>query len=374
MENMPPVSQHRIAGKLGLSQATVSMALAGNPRVAEGTRNRVAAIAAEMQYHPDPGLRALGRYRRAVRAPSYHATLGWVHNLDSPDWWHQSAVFRVVFDAAQKRAQRLGYQLENFWINRKEMTPKRSTEILHSRGIDGLLLLPTFDYAPKIELDWSHFSAVRIADYLQGDSVMHLVGADQYAALRNVLARVGGLGYGRPGLVTSSRLEHCLLAQYSSAYLGVSHTVSECPWPKIYCVDTFDAPGFARWLKHEKPDVLVMAYISESLPKIMDTLARIPLRVPEDIGIAMACLPDQTFQKGLPDFSGVDEGFAHIGERAVELLVGLCENFERGLPEMPIRHLLSGAWHEGKTLREQAPAALRKKPGTRGGASRSVRR
>lgn len=353
MENLPPVSQHRIAEKLGISQATVSMALAGNPRVARSTRDRIAALAEELKYRPDPGLRALGRYRRAVSAPSYHATLGWVHNLDSPDWWHRSAVYRVLFDASHKRAQRLGYQLDNFWIDRKEISPKRATEILRSRGIKGLLLLPTFDTAPKIELDWSHFVVVRIADYLQGNSSMHLVGADHYAAMQDVLARVRKLGYKRPGFLTSLRLEHCMLAQYSSAYLGIQHSLPDGRWPEIFFCDNFSPSDFLQWLKREKPDVLVMAYVSESLRATVKALAGISLRVPEDIGIAMVCLPDRTYQEELPDFSGIDEGFAHIGERAVDLLVGLCENFEHGLPEKPIRHLVGGTWHDGATLRKQ---------------------
>ena len=118
-----------------------------------------------------------------------------------------------------------------------------------------------------------------------------------------------------------------------------------------------------------------MAYMLESLRSMVEVLAGNSLRVPEDIGIAMACLPDQTYQKGLPDFSGVDEGFAHIGERAVELLVGLCENFEMGLPDVPIRHLLGGTWHDGKTLRRQVghPGATRAAVPQKPGRSRVAR-
>jgi len=351
--NLPPISQHQIAKKLGISQATVSMALAGNPRVSAATRERIASIAAELSYHPDPGLRALGRYRRAVRPATYHATLAWIHNLGSPDWWKHSAVFRVVFDAASKRAERLGYQLENFWIDRKNISPKRATEILRAQGITAGLLLPSFDSSPPIELDWQHFTVVRIVDYLQDTPSMHYVGADHFSAMREVLSRVRAMGYRRPGFVTTRRFEHCQFAQYSSAYLSAAADSDTSPWPAIHYCDTFSPAAFRSWMRQEKPDVLVPAYITEHLTNIMETVAKMKLSVPKKLGIAMVCTPDYQFQNAdLPDFSGINEGFSQMGERAVDLLVGLCENFEIGPPETPIRHLLGGTWHDGKTLRE----------------------
>ena len=356
MKNILPVSQHQIAAKLGISQATVSMALAGNPRVAKETRDHIIAAAAEMEYQPDPGLRALGRYRRALREPNFHATLGWVHNLKTPDWWHQSAVFRKFFDAAQKRAARFGYTLEDFWIDSATVSPLRATEILRARGISGLLLLPTFDEAPKIELDWQHFTVVRIFDYQQGHPTMHLVGADHYATMQNTLTRVLDLGYRRPGLVTSRHFERCFLSQYTSAYFGVACDSAEGTWPEIHHCDVFSAEAFTDWLRREKPDVLILAYISQHLRHTIETLRKSSLRVPEDIGIAMLCLPDYPCEEsGLPEFSGVNEQFELMGERAIELLVGQCENFERGLPETSTRHLIGGIWQDGNTLRSLTP-------------------
>jgi len=48
-----------MASILNLSKSTVSRALAGDPRVAEATRNRVAALAERIGYRPNPIAQAL---------------------------------------------------------------------------------------------------------------------------------------------------------------------------------------------------------------------------------------------------------------------------------------------------------------------------
>ena len=90
MRKLDPVPQRAVAEHLGLSQATVSMALAGHPRIPAETRDRVLAAADELGYRPNPALRSLARYRKSVREPTYHATLAWVHTLNSAEAWKQT--------------------------------------------------------------------------------------------------------------------------------------------------------------------------------------------------------------------------------------------------------------------------------------------
>ena len=203
-----PASQHKIAAKLGISQATVSMALAGSPLISSPVREKVNATAKAMGYHPDPSLRSLARYRRSTRHPSFHSTLAWTHNLLSERWWEPSAVYRTMFYAASARAEQLGYRLENFWMDpSSSLSPKRATEILVNRGIRGLILLPTFEISPPIELEWEHFATVRYFDLLQASPTMHLMCGDHYVAVQNVMDELVRRGYQRPAFLTSTRIE-----------------------------------------------------------------------------------------------------------------------------------------------------------------------
>jgi LacI family transcriptional regulator len=358
MTDSRPVSQRAIARQLGLSQATVSMALAGNPRVSAETREAVRAAAEGLAYRPDPALRSLARYRRAVSEPSYHATLAWVHAWQAADSWKSSAVFRVVFDAAAARAERLGFRLENFWIDPSEMSAARATQILRARGIAGLLLPPGFRAEQEPVLEWDHFSVVRLMAYPTAGPVFHLLASDHYASALRVFERLRELGYQRPGLLSSRHLERSLMHSYISAYQGwealeVGGTARGAPplWHEGLTRD-----GLKRWLKGHQVDVLVMSYAQEVYGRVFGWLEELGLRVPEDLGVAMLCLPDASLRApaGQPaDLSGIDENFADLGSRAVDLLVQTMENFERGVPEHPMRKLQVGRWHEGATVRAQ---------------------
>ncbi|HEY0247551.1 MAG TPA: LacI family DNA-binding transcriptional regulator [Gryllotalpicola sp.] len=60
---MPRVTIAHLAEKLGVSKASVSYALNGQPGVSEHTRERVLALAAELGWHPSSSARALSRSR-----------------------------------------------------------------------------------------------------------------------------------------------------------------------------------------------------------------------------------------------------------------------------------------------------------------------
>ncbi len=93
-------TQHHLARDLGLSQATVSMALAGNPKVAKAPIERVREAAKARGHRRDPALRALARYRARVRPPRFRATLAWVHAWTGKEA-RRGTVFGEVFDAAR---------------------------------------------------------------------------------------------------------------------------------------------------------------------------------------------------------------------------------------------------------------------------------
>jgi LacI family transcriptional regulator len=352
----PPVSQRAIALKLNISQATVSMALAGNPRVAAETRTAVLEAAKELAYRPDPFLRSLARYRKTVQAPTFHATLAWVHAWQTADAWRYSAVYNVAYDSALRRAEQLGYKLENFWFDSHKLSPARATQILVNRGIQGILLLPHALPELQVKLDWSKFSVVEFVSHMSDRPVFHQLTSDHYATHFLVMQKLRERGYQRPGLVTSHDLEERLLCSYASAFLG-QHAQEADPtrdFVPILWHENLDRAAFARWLKKHRVDVLVLSYTTQYYGRIFEWLHELKLDVPGDIGVVMLCLPDAS--KEPPphqpaDLAGICENFPDLAERAVELLVHVKENFEQGVPEYPMRKLMVGRWHEGATLR-----------------------
>ena len=334
------------------------MALAGNPRISAETRKAVLEAAAELAYRPDPALRSLARYRKAVQAPTFHSTLAWVHSWQTVEAWKLSAVFNVAFQSASRRAEQLGYKLENFWFDCRTLRPERATEILVNRGIRGILLLPQSLPELQVQLDWAQFSVVEFISHMPERPVFHLLSSDHYASHFLVMKRLRERGYLCPGLVTSHALEKRLSCSYSSAYLGLHAQATEANFVPILWHEGLTKMGFERWLKKHKVDVLVLSYTMENYGRIFTWLHELKLRIPQDIGVVMLCLPD-TSQKAPPhqpaDLTGMDENFPEIAERALDLLVQTKENFEQGVPEHPMRKLMIGRWHEGTTLRPPAP-------------------
>jgi DNA-binding LacI/PurR family transcriptional regulator len=348
MSEIPPVPQRAVAEHLGLSQATVSMALAGHPRIPEETRARILAAAEELGYRPNPALRSLARYRKAVREPSYQSTLAWVHALGAAEAW-KTAVYGEFFTAAQNRAERLGYKLENFWVQPGVISDARASQILSGRGIRGLLVLPHSNPGHEMALDWERFSTVRMIDYTNKSPALHVVASDHYASMLHVLDHVAKRGYKRPGLITSHAFENRMLQNYSAAYLGAS---SRIEWPSIFWSDQPDETAFGAWLQQERPDVLLISYAVEFYEKIFEWVNKFGLKAPKDIGLVTLCMPDRNYLSSkFPDISGIDEQLPMLAARSVDFLVHLIENFETGVPSLPMRHLMQGKWHEGTTVR-----------------------
>jgi hypothetical protein len=57
--------------------------------------------------------------------------------------------------------------------------------------------------------------------------------------------------------------------------------------------------------------------------------------------------------------AGIDQDYAHVGGNAVDLLIGMLQRNERGLPEKPSVVLSDGTWINGRSLRPQAQARPR---------------
>ena len=140
-----------------------------------------------------------------------------------------------------------------------------------------------------------------------------------------------------------------MLHSYSSAYLGAARRRG---WPPIFWCDQPDRSAFSEWLHKHRPDVLLISYAYEFYAIVIGWLDALGLRMPQDIGAIMLCLPDKNYlPPGFPDIAGIDERLPQLAGRSVDFLVQLLENFEAGVPELPMRHLMQGKWHEGTTVR-----------------------
>ncbi len=326
------------------------MALNGSPRISAAMRERVLNLAESLGYRPDPALRSLANYRRGQQPQPFRSTLAWVHSMPSAEAWKGSAVYAEFFEAACRRAEKLGYKLENFWIESGRLSERRASQILISRGIRGLILMPHTSSRHHYDLDWHEFNAVRVLDDTQELPRLNTIITDHYGNLRLALAEILARGYRRPCLVTTHELEGRLLNHLSAAYLGAMAASGE-KWPGIYWNEEPSEAKFSAWLDKTRADAVLVAYENRTYAGIIRSLLNRGATGHRPVGICMPCLPDPRWRpKWLPDVTGIDECWNVLAEHAVNILVQTLEHFESGIPRLAMRHQLIGAWHHGTTL------------------------
>ncbi len=121
-----PVTTHDVARRAGVSQATVSLVLGGNPRarVSAQTRERVVRAAGELGYRPNILARGL------VQRKSYAIGV-MVPDLSNP-------FFLDVVTGVQRVAAEAGYAVLSG--DAREVPPQRHLDALRARQVDGIIL------------------------------------------------------------------------------------------------------------------------------------------------------------------------------------------------------------------------------------------
>ncbi|MBM3854183.1 MAG: LacI family transcriptional regulator [Verrucomicrobia bacterium] len=344
-----PVTMADLARIAGVSSTTVSLSLSLSPKIPEETRARILAIARQHGYHPNPYVSALMRCRRKRLALEHPVALALINGLGHSDAWRasSSATRRQVREGALERARELGYQVYEYWLHQDGMSPQRFSEMLRARGVQGLLMGPMPDEEPPPPLNWEYFSAVGI-NVTYKPLPLHVVCSDHHHAITRIVHECHALGYRRPALVIVRSQRHYFQGLVESGYLSaVDALVGVKRIAPLYVESIedrtrFDESAFRQWLKRRRADVLITPD-AEFLERILRDLG---LQVPSDIGLASlgcAAIGDR--------FSGICQLGHKKGAAAMDVLAGLVERNETGLPEHPITTLIEGRWNPGRTLR-----------------------
>jgi len=343
----------------GVSSTTVSLSLSLSPKIPEETRARILALARQHGYHPNPYVSALMRCRRKRQPIEHPVALALINGLGHPDAWRtsSSATRRQVREGALARGRELGYQVDEYWLHQDGMSPQRLSEMLHARGVNGLLMGPMPDEDPPPRLNWDYFSAVGI-NVTYKPLPLHVVCSDHHHAITRIVHECHALGYRRPALVIVRSQRHYFQGLLESGYLSAVDALAGVKRIAPLYVESledrsrFDEPAFRLWLRRARPDVLI-TLDAEFLEGILRDLG---MKVPADIGLASlgcAAIGDR--------FSGICQLGHKKGAAAMDVLAGLVERNETGLPEQPITTLVEGRWNPGATLRtsEVVSAAAR---------------
>lgn len=352
-----------VADRADVHRSTVSLALRDHPRISESVRRKIQALAQRLGYRVNPLVSALMQSRRSGQAVK-HLTLAYVTNYPTRYGWRPEHHNRPdFFPGAAERATDFGYRLEHFWLAEPGMTAERFCDILTVRGIHGLIIgrLPPGDRS--LNLLWERFSCVALGMTLFSP-LLHHVTENHFDTTWQAMQQCRDRGYRRVGFMFSEANDSPRVGdRWLSAYLG-----QQLQYPKAERLPVCPAiPAnqeiFSKWFRRERPDALIVNHAGP----VISWLRALGREVPRDVGLVEL--------EDTPKFgcSGVYYDPAKIGALAVEMLVGLMHRNETGIPEDQHEILLTGTWHEGRTLPARSKrVAAGKRSGRRTGLARGT--
>lgn len=337
------VTQQDIADKVGLGRSTVSQALLNHPRISKETKRKVLQAAKQIGYVPDPFLSGLASYRNRKRSATYHGQIAWlVNNEEAPYPWRKYPHYLDYFHGAQKRAEQFGYRLDEFSFNHNSTSTAQLRRTLHNRNVTGILLCPQPRAEVVFDFAWDQFSAVAFG-YSLRHPALHTVAPAHLLNTRTTMREVAKRGYKRIGLMiyseTDKRCGHNVLAGYLTEQALLSERIDTFKFIKPL-INYSAIDDLIHYIKQEKLDALIT-----SDHRILEKMATLGLRAPEHLNVAGLSLP-----KAQGQLSGVAEDSQQVGAMAIDILVGMMQRGERGIPPMPTRTHLEGVWYEGTSL------------------------
>jgi DNA-binding LacI/PurR family transcriptional regulator len=341
-EIQPRVTQQDIADRAGVSRSTVCMALKDARGIPEKTKERIRRIADEMRYSQDPMLSALAQYRSRQRATSCVGTLAWLVNTRCDFEWKRNRRLGAYYEGAREIARKYGFQCEVFDLNGEGITLSRLASIFLARSISGILLCPHPKPHLLLDFPWEDFPAVTFGYTLEAPP-LHTVVAAHYRSMRRIMEELSCRGYRRVGLVVGEEHNSRSDGNYMAAYLADCHIKENLtPIPVLAEFWDKDAGAIELWMGRYHPDAIIV-----SGDHVLKKIKSLGIKVPEELGVVCFC---QVLSEINPELASMVENPVHMGEVAVDFLVGMIHRREKGIPSQQQRLLLEGHWNEGNTL------------------------
>lgn len=342
MAKSPPKRRVRlvdIAKMAEVDKSTVSLALRGDPRIKEATRERVLATAKELGYAPDPHLSQLMGYLRSTDGKQQGECIGYLM-LTPPGVsdLEETPFFRKYHDGAKAEIEQIGYRVDIFRLRDYSFNTRRLSEVLHHRGIQGLIVSPPVGMEELDKFDWSHFAAITMGYRLRSPALNRVV-CDQIVIIRMVLGQLVARGYKRPLLAHRTGRDLHVKHRWSIAFDGTSSIFKTLEARHVYSGDPDD--NFVNAVKETQADCVI------GLSHVFgEALKKAGYNFPHDLGYVLLDKYD-----GPEGVCSVDQQPYLLGQMAARQLSGFLDRHEIGVPETPFTMTIRPSWCEGSTLR-----------------------
>ena len=333
---MPKPTIRDLAKYCGLSPSAVSSALRNKRNVSEATKARVELAAKALGYNQDAKLSQLMSYMRSNKGSQYTPSLVLLHNTPSLTSIDDEPWLSNYVQGSEQRCRQFGYVLEKMWF--RGQTLERLDTILHSRGVEGVILFHPSDVFPaSFQNKLGPFSLCAIEGEHEGRRYPR-VASMGLENIRLAMRSVAKLGYKRPGLVSGQWVHDTNDGLIRAGFVESQWEIESSQRIAPLIVENWHLK-LPAWYRKNRPDVIICGDSTTIFH-----LNAAGIRVPEDVALVhWNCGSD------VADWAGVDSLHREIGAAAIDLLVAQIHRGETGLPPHPKSIFLSGIWRDGWT-------------------------
>ncbi len=327
------VTLTQVAAAAGVGLATASYALRNSPKIPAATTARIVAMARRMGYRPNPRIVALmAHVRRARPVPTGEViAFVWINS----DTRSRGASSPWV-SGARARAEQLGFILEEFSINGKELTAERLAGVLRARGIVGTVLSPLLDRTRfAIDWNWRQFAPAIIGN-AECTPELHHAGHHHFAGMRMAVLKVCERGCSKIAALIDANINERARRAWSASFLEHHPAPSRARRNLLAVSDSESIGRAARWLAKIRPEALIT-----TMP-MLARLRRSGVRLPDEAQVVVLDWTPNNYGYG-----GVDQCEEIIAANAVDLVIGQLNRNERGIPSHVKMLLFPGIWREG---------------------------
>jgi len=331
------VTQQMIADRVGVTRATVSMALRNDPQVSAKRREEILRVAGEMEYRPNALVSSLMSHVRLSRPVPKRTGLLYLVSGNHAVPGEAGDTPELCFRGAVHQAEKLGFHLEPFWIRQPGLTDRRINDIVRSRNIPGVIVGPREDEFPLPELEWDRLASVMISQSFTEpglDRVFTHFFNSTRLALRHIDRQREADAKVRLILPSfhDRNVHHLWAASYRQEQVGKPHLLE----PLIY--DISDPAEVLNWVEWNQAVSL----------KILGTNPVLDLLL--DGGMQNGC-HFRFFSLNVEnrtEITGIREASWEVGvEAANQVISRICLN-QRGIPPNPHSTLIEPGWQEGR--------------------------
>ena len=337
----------QIGQAAGVSKSAVSLALRNDPRIPEATRLRIQNIAREMGYRRNPVVDSLMTQLRAGRQPTFQANLGLINCSPLQDL-SKNHTFRRLREGVIRRAEDLGYGIEEFWLQQPDMRPQRLKQIVETRGIRGLILIAALSPSTIDQgyIDFWYDFACSVIGVTHLNNKLNCSSNDQYLTARRATEKVLELGYKRPMLVIPSDDDALLEDKFSAGFYSITRSLAAGDQLNVVSLNIADPGAALLAIRQQKPDVVIT-----NKSELYNALQDDGVSLPKDLGLVHLDWHD-----ALANMAGMRQNNRVVGSAGVDLVVGQLQKNEFGSQEFPKVVQIESIWVDGPSVKVQESA------------------